>query len=122
VSRERGREQLPTSAIIANAASNEHASKPAGAEHEASARRRINARNHSVIISLTSAAGGEKAGVDRVAHYQRMAAECLRLVQRANDPTNKAVLLEMATTWTRLACEQAGHYEVDGRSPESDDE
>ena len=39
-------------------------------------------------------------------HYQRMAAECLRHAQEAPDPANKALLLEMAQTWVRLA-EQA---------------
>ena len=32
--------------------------------------------------------------------------QCLRLAQSMSDPTNKALLLEMAQTWVRLA-EQA---------------
>jgi hypothetical protein len=34
---------------------------------------------------------------------QQRAAECLRLVRDALDPTNKALLLEMAQAWIRLA-------------------
>jgi hypothetical protein len=38
--------------------------------------------------------------------YQERAAQCLRLAQSTSDSTNKALLLEMAQTWVRLA-EQA---------------
>jgi hypothetical protein len=38
--------------------------------------------------------------------YQERAAQCLRLSQSTSDPTNKALLLEMAQTWVKLA-EQA---------------
>ena len=38
--------------------------------------------------------------------YQQRAAECLRVAQATNDPINKALLLEMAQAWVRLA-EQA---------------
>jgi hypothetical protein len=38
--------------------------------------------------------------------YQERAAECLRLAQSMSDPANKALLLEMAQAWVRLA-EQA---------------
>jgi hypothetical protein len=41
--------------------------------------------------------------VDRTAHYQRRATECLRLAQNARDQTNKAILLDMAQTWLKLA-------------------
>jgi hypothetical protein len=34
---------------------------------------------------------------------QQRAAECLRLVRTARDSTNKALLLEMAQAWIRLA-------------------
>jgi hypothetical protein len=37
---------------------------------------------------------------------QQEAAECLRLVRSAIDSTNKALLLEMAQAWIRLAEEQ----------------
>jgi len=37
---------------------------------------------------------------------QERAAQCLRLAQITSDPTNKALLLEMAQTWVKLA-EQA---------------
>jgi len=54
-------------------------------------------------------------------HYQRMAAECLRIAHNAQDPNNKAVLVDMAAAWTRLA-EQAAEDKIVARFPESDDE
>jgi hypothetical protein len=59
--------------------------------------------------------------VKKKEHYQRMAAECLRIAHNAQDPNNKAVLVDMAATWTRLA-EQAPPDEIGARYPESDDE
>jgi hypothetical protein len=35
--------------------------------------------------------------------HQERAAECLRIAQSMKDPTNKALLLEMAQAWVRLA-------------------
>jgi hypothetical protein len=35
--------------------------------------------------------------------HQRRAAECLRLARDAADKTNKALLVEMAQTWAKLA-------------------
>ena len=35
--------------------------------------------------------------------YKRRAAECLRLAREAADKTNKALLIEMAQTWAKLA-------------------
>lgn len=35
--------------------------------------------------------------------YRRNAAECLRLAGALTDPTNRAVLVEMAHAWQRLA-------------------
>jgi hypothetical protein len=32
-----------------------------------------------------------------------MAGECLKLAQNSDDPTNKALLLEMAQSWAKLA-------------------
>jgi hypothetical protein len=37
--------------------------------------------------------------------YQQKAAECLEQAHAAADPTNKALLLEMAQAWIRLADE-----------------
>jgi len=37
--------------------------------------------------------------------YRRYAAECLELAKITDNPTNKAVLLQMAQTWSRLANE-----------------
>jgi hypothetical protein len=41
--------------------------------------------------------------MQRVEDYQQRAAECLHLAHRSTDPTNKALLLEMAQAWIRLA-------------------
>jgi hypothetical protein len=38
--------------------------------------------------------------------YQERAAQCLRLARNTSDLTNKALLLDMAQTWVKLA-EQA---------------
>jgi hypothetical protein len=38
-----------------------------------------------------------------VDEYRRNAAECLRLAETFSDPTNRAVLMEMAHAWERLA-------------------
>ena len=35
--------------------------------------------------------------------HHRRAAECLRLAREATDKTNKALLIEMAQTWAKLA-------------------
>jgi hypothetical protein len=37
--------------------------------------------------------------------YRRYAAECLELAKITDNPTSKAVLLQMAQTWSRLANE-----------------
>jgi hypothetical protein len=41
--------------------------------------------------------------VARFQDNQRRAAECLRLAREAADKTNKALLIEMAQTWAKLA-------------------
>jgi hypothetical protein len=46
--------------------------------------------------------------------YQHRAAECLRLARGTTNPTNKALLLEMAQTWVKLA-EQAQAKESQAR-------
>jgi hypothetical protein len=55
------------------------------------------------VIGCTRTAG---RGMRKPGEYQERAAQCLRLAQSMSDPTNKALLLEMAQTWVRLA-EQA---------------
>jgi hypothetical protein len=55
------------------------------------------------VIECTRTAG---RGMRKPGEYQERAAQCLRLAQSMSDPTNKALLLEMAQTWVRLA-EQA---------------
>jgi hypothetical protein len=51
-------------------------------------------------------------------HYRRMAVECLRSAQEADNPTSKSLLLEMAQTWIKLA-EQVRDSEIDWQ-PEAD--
>jgi hypothetical protein len=41
--------------------------------------------------------------VRSVEEYWRAAAECLRRSRAVSDPQNKAMLLQMAATWIRLA-------------------
>jgi hypothetical protein len=50
--------------------------------------------------------------VDRKEHYHDMAAECLRMAQNLDNPISKALLLEMAQTWVKLA-EQVRDSEID---------
>ena len=38
-----------------------------------------------------------------VQDYQHRAAECLRMAHGTRNPTNKALFLEMALTWVKLA-------------------
>jgi hypothetical protein len=35
--------------------------------------------------------------------YKRRAAECVRMAERTDNPDDKALLLQMAQTWMRLA-------------------
>ena len=39
----------------------------------------------------------------KIEDHQRRAAECLRLAREAADKTNRALLIEMAQTWAKLA-------------------
>jgi hypothetical protein len=43
------------------------------------------------------------AGLPTPEEYQRRAADLLRIAQETDDPTNKALLLEMAQAWVKLA-------------------
>jgi len=45
--------------------------------------------------------------------YQKRAADCLRLAQEVNDPTNKRMLLEMSQTWIRLAQQELAKSDMD---------
>ena len=38
-----------------------------------------------------------------VDQYKRRAAECVRMAERIDNPDDKALLLQMAETWLRLA-------------------
>jgi hypothetical protein len=42
--------------------------------------------------------------------YRQFAAECVRVAQQSSDPEDKALMLEMAEIWRRLA-ERAGESE-----------
>jgi hypothetical protein len=53
-------------------------------------------------------------GMRKIQDYQYRAAECLRLARGTGNPTNKALLLEMAQTWVKLA-EQAQAREIDAQ-------
>jgi hypothetical protein len=44
-----------------------------------------------------------EGSVSKFEDYKRRAAECLRLARAAADKTNKALLIEMAQTWAKLA-------------------
>ena len=44
-----------------------------------------------------------EGSVSKFEDYKRRAAECLRLAREAADKTNKALLIEMAQTWAKLA-------------------
>jgi hypothetical protein len=44
-----------------------------------------------------------EGSVPKFQDHQRRAAECLRLAHEASDKTNKALLIEMARTWAKLA-------------------
>ena len=48
---------------------------------------------------------------------QEKAAECLRLVRVSLDSTNKALLLEMAQAWIRLAEQQMAKDELPPQAP-----
>ena len=70
------------------------------------------ARNRTAIFRV---AAQREGSVLKFQDHQRRAAECLRLARDATDKTNKALLIEMAQTWARLA-EQERHKqsEIDG--------
>ena len=44
-------------------------------------------------------------------NYHRFAAECLKLAQTSKDAETKAVLVQMAQLWARLAAEEQRHNE-----------
>jgi hypothetical protein len=46
----------------------------------------------------------------RSEHYRQHAQECLRLASDSSDPSCKAVLLDMAMAWMRLAEQAAALY------------
>ena len=58
------------------------------------------ARNRTAIFRV---AGQREGSVAKFQDHQRRAAECLRLAHDATDKTNKALLIEIAQTWAKLA-------------------
>ena len=58
------------------------------------------ARNRTAIFRVAALREGSVA---KFQDHQRRAAECLRLAHDATDKTNKALLIEMAQTWAKLA-------------------
>lgn len=62
-------------------------------------------------IALFRVAAQREDFVARFQDHQRRAAECLRLAHEATDKTNKALLIEMAQTWARLADQEKARVE-----------
>jgi len=58
------------------------------------------ARNRTAICRVPAQREGSVA---KFQDHQRRTAECLRLAHEATDKTNKALLIEMAQTWAKLA-------------------
>jgi hypothetical protein len=54
---------------------------------------------------------GGRENMATIQDYQQRAVECLRLARSARNPGNKALFLEMAQTWVKLA-EQAQAREI----------
>ena len=51
--------------------------------------------------------------MDSVDRYRAYASDCLRLGGTISDPTSKAVLLDMARAWVRLAEQAQKNSQVD---------
>jgi len=58
--------------------------------------------------------------MSRVENYRHYGATCVQLAQAVTAPEDKALLLEMAVLWLRLA-QRAEAAEKRGISPEDDD-
>jgi len=56
---------------------------------------------HRRFYCVAAATGGKPMA--KSDEYRRYAAECLELAKITDNPTSKAVLLQMAQTWSRLA-------------------
>jgi hypothetical protein len=65
-------------------------------------------RNRTAIVRV---AAQREGFVAKFHDHQRRAAECLRLAREATDKTNKALLIEMAQTWARLAEQEQARSE-----------
>jgi hypothetical protein len=56
--------------------------------------------------------------MSRAERYRNFAADCVRLAQQSTNPADKALLVEMAENWIRMA----KRVEARGVSGESDEE
>ena len=65
-------------------------------------------RNPTATVRVAALREGS---VPRFQDHQRRAAECLRLAHEASDKTNKALLIEMAQTWAKLADQERARAE-----------
>jgi hypothetical protein len=55
-----------------------------------------------------------------ISEYRRLASECLKISRQTFDPKNRALLIEMATAWARLADQADRNSKADltyGSSP-----
>lgn len=52
---------------------------------------------------MTVGVGMRGRGVSTSGEYEQKAAECLRLAETVSDTTNKALMLQMALYWIKLA-------------------
>jgi hypothetical protein len=71
------------------------------------------ARNRTSIFRV---AAQREGFVAKFQAHQRRAAECLRLAREATDKTNKALLIEMAQTWAKLA--EQDQVKSEGEKPD----
>jgi len=58
--------------------------------------------------------------MSRAEEYRRCAAECLAIAQRASDPADRALLIEMANAFNELAARVAARDKTGDPEPSSD--
>jgi len=68
-----------------------------------------NSRNIDPRFPVTSGRLSGNSHVDRVDEYRRFAEACVEMARHQESPHNRAVLLQMAYIWSRLA-EQAAAF------------
>ena len=67
--------------------------------------------DHCLRVREWTDCSGGRDNTATIQDYQQRAADCLRLARSARNPGNKALFLEMAQTWVKLA-EQAQAREI----------